>query len=264
MGYLLPALTDAKFNNQREVVLNERRQNYENRPYGLAGMALLAALYPPDHPVPLADDRRRRGSARRTSDDVRAFFQTYYHPRNASLALAGDIDVDDALRLAEKYFGDLMPGGEAGARFGRRRRRRARGEKQARPRGPRRAAAALHGLAFAGLFAADDAELDLVADVLAGGKTSRLYRALVYEQRIATEVAASQNSREIGGFFQIVATAAPGRTLAELERRSPARWIESPPTGRPRRRSSAASRRRKRTSSSGCRPSADSAASRIS
>jgi zinc protease len=67
------------------------------------------------------------------------------------------------------------------------------------------------------LFGADDAELDLVADVLAGGKTSRLYRALVYEQRIATEVAASQNSRELGGYFQIVATAAPGRTLAELD-----------------------------------------------
>jgi zinc protease len=68
------------------------------------------------------------------------------------------------------------------------------------------------------LFADGDAELDLVAEVLASGKTSRLYRALVYEQRIATEIAASQNSRELGSFFQIVATAAPGRTLAEVER----------------------------------------------
>jgi zinc protease len=68
------------------------------------------------------------------------------------------------------------------------------------------------------LFAPGDAELDLVAEVLASGKTSRLYRTLVFEQRLATEVAASQNSREIGSFFQIVATAAPGRTLVELER----------------------------------------------
>jgi predicted Zn-dependent peptidase len=68
------------------------------------------------------------------------------------------------------------------------------------------------------LFAPFDAELDLVAEVLASGKTSRLYRALVFERRLATEVAASQNSREIGSFFQVVATAAPGRTLAELER----------------------------------------------
>ena len=69
----------------------------------------------------------------------------------------------------------------------------------------------------AGLFADGDAEMDLIAEILAGSKTSRLYRALVYDQRIATEIAASQNSREIGGFFQIVATAAPGRTLEELE-----------------------------------------------
>jgi zinc protease len=68
------------------------------------------------------------------------------------------------------------------------------------------------------LFATDDAELDLVADLLSSGKTSRLYRTLVYEQRIATEIAASQNSREAGGFFQIAATAAPGHTLAELDR----------------------------------------------
>jgi zinc protease len=68
------------------------------------------------------------------------------------------------------------------------------------------------------LFASGDAELDLVADLFASSKTSRLYRSLVYEQRIATEVAASQNSREIGSFFQVVATAAPGRTLSELER----------------------------------------------
>jgi zinc protease len=67
------------------------------------------------------------------------------------------------------------------------------------------------------LFSAGDAEMDLVAEILAGNKTSRLYRALVYEQRIATEVAASQNSREIGGFFQVVATAAPGHTLEELD-----------------------------------------------
>jgi zinc protease len=68
------------------------------------------------------------------------------------------------------------------------------------------------------IFAEDDAELDLVAEVLAVGKTSRLYRTLVYQERMATEVAASQSSRELGGYFQIIATAAPGRTLAELER----------------------------------------------
>ena len=216
MGYLLPALTEAKFNNQRDVVLNERRQNYENRPYGLAGMALVGELYPPDHPyhwltIGAAEDIR---AAR--LEDVRAFFQTYYHPGNASLALAGDIGADEAFRLAEDHFGEL-PGAAVPTAV----------EPPAIPRRTvekrllledrielPRIYVAWHSPA---LFGAADAELDLVADVLAGGKTSRLYRSLVYDRRIATEVAASQNSRELSGYFQIVATAAPGRTLSELD-----------------------------------------------
>jgi zinc protease len=216
MGYLLPALTEAKFNNQRDVVLNERRQNYENRPYGFAGMALVAELYPPDHPyhwltIGAAEDLR---AAR--LDDVRAFFQTYYHPGNASLAMAGDIAADEAFRLAEDYFGGLPSAGppppvEPAAISPRTVEKRLLLEDRIElPR----LYVAWHSPA---LFGAADAELDLVADVLAGGKTSRLYRSLVYDQRIATEVAASQNSRELSGYFQIVATAAPGRTLSELE-----------------------------------------------
>jgi zinc protease len=215
MGYLLPALTDRKFQNQRDVVLNERRQNYENRPYGYAGMAMVAALYPPDHPyhwltIGEAADLRAAELA-----EVRAFFQTYYRPRNASLALAGDIRTDDALRLVEQYFGSIDPG-EAPPPV-----------EVARPEPPREVRLLLEDrvelprlyLAWhsTGLFAAGDAEMDLIAELLAGSKTSRLYRALVYDQRIATEIAASQNSREIGGFFQVVATAAPGRTLQDLE-----------------------------------------------
>jgi len=110
MGYLLPALTDSKFVNQRDVVLNERRQNYENRPYGLAPMAMVAALFPPDHPyhwttIGEIADLRAAGL-----DEVRQFFSTYYHPGNASLALAGDIDPDAALELARTYFEELPPG----------------------------------------------------------------------------------------------------------------------------------------------------------
>ncbi len=217
MGYLLPALTDAKFENQREVVLNERRQNYENRPYGFAGMALMAALYPPDHPyswmtIGAAEDIR---SAR--LDDVRAFFQTYYRPRNASLALAGDVDTETAITLATRYFaeleaGETPPGVEAIAPAPDMTDRRLLLEDRVElPR----LYMTWHSPS---IFAEDDAELDLVAEVLASGKTSRLYRSLVYDDRMATEIAASQNSRELGGYFQVVATAAPGRTLTELER----------------------------------------------
>lgn len=217
MGYLLPALTDAKFENQREVVLNERRQNYENRPYGFAGMALMAALYPPDHPyswmtIGAADDIR---AAR--LDDVRAFFQTYYRPRNASLALAGDVDTETAIDLATRYFADLDAGETpprvdaiAPAAYTIERRLLL----EDRVELPR-LYVTWHSPS---VFGEDDAELDLVAEVLASGKTSRLYRSLVYDDRMATEIAASQNSRELGGYFQVVATAAPGRTLTELER----------------------------------------------
>ena len=215
MGYLLPALTDAKFENQRNVVLNERRQNYENRPYGLAGMSIVAALYAPEHPyhwltIGAAEDLKAA-----TIDDVRAFFQTYYRPRNASLALAGDIETARALDLAERYFGEIAPGPEpppvttVASEFADEKRLLL----EDRIELPR-LYLAWHSPA---LFAPDDAHLDLVAEVLAGGKTSRLYRSLVYEQRLATEVAASQNSRELGSYFQVVATAAPGHSLAEVE-----------------------------------------------
>jgi zinc protease len=217
MGYLLPALSEEKFENQREVVLNERRQNYENRPYGFAGMAMMAALYPPDHPyhwmtIGAAEDIR---AAR--LDDVRAFFRTYYRPRNASLALAGDVDTDQALALATDYFGGLEAGSDpppvelTAIPSLAAERRLLLEDRVELPR----LYLAWHSPA---LFSEDDAELDLVAEVLASGKTSRLYRALVYDERIATEVAVSQNSREAGGYFQIVATAAPGRTLQEVDR----------------------------------------------
>ena len=232
MGYLLPALTDAKFENQREVVLNERRQNYENRPYGFAGMALVGALYAPDHPyhwmtIGSAEDIRAAHL-----DDVRAFFQTYYRPRNASLALAGDVDTDQVLALAADCFAPVEAGDEPPPVVFTpppRMTSESRLLLEDRVELPR-LYIAWHS---PGLFAQDDAELDLVAELLGSGKTSRLYRTLVYEERIATEIAASQNSREIGGFFQIVATAAPGRTLPELERaiaRALATFVAQGPT----------------------------------
>jgi zinc protease len=217
MGFLLPALTAAKFTNQREVVLNERRQNYENRPYGLAGMALMAALYPADHPyhwltIGVAEDLRAA-----TLDDVKSFFQTYYRPRNASLAIAGDVETAEVVQLVTDYFGAIDGGAEPPPA-----RTTAAPSLASEIRLLHEDRVELPRLYLAwhspALFAEMDAELDLVADLLSSGKTSRLYRSLVYEHRIATEIAASQNSREASGFFQVAATAAPGRTLAELER----------------------------------------------
>lgn len=216
MGYLLPALTAAKFQNQRDVILNERRQSYENRPYGLAPMAMLAALYPPDHPYhwPTIGQIADLHAAR--VEEVREFFATYYHPANASIAIAGDIDTGEALELVRRYFEELAPGplvtpvkpvppvlhGESRLIL------------EDRVELPR----LYLGWISPAMFGAEDAELDLAADILANGKTSRLYKRLVYELRAATDVSAAQNSREAGGFLQVAATAAPGRTLAEIER----------------------------------------------
>jgi zinc protease len=232
MAYLLPALTDAKFRNQRDVVLNERRQNYENRPYGLAVMSIVAALYPAEHPYHWLTIGAPEDLRAASLDDVRTFFQTYYRPRNASLALAGDVSTTTALELAQQYFGDIEAGDDPPpVEFAPQAPlaeeiRLVRDDRIELPR----LYLAWHSPA---LFAGGDAELDLLANVLAGGKTSRLYRALVYEQRIATEIAASQNSREIGSFFQLVATAAPGRTLSDVEAaiaRELARLLEHGPT----------------------------------
>lgn len=213
MGYLLPALTREKFENQRDVVLNERRQNYENRPYGMAGAAISAALFPPDHPyhwltIGSAEDLRAM-----QLDEVRDFFATYYHPANASLALAGDIDADEGFELAEKYFAEIPAGAKPPAvRASAALSVTARLQMEDRVELPR-LYLAWHSPA---MFAEGDAELDLAADLIAHGKTSRLYRALVYERQVAADVIAYQHSRELSGVFQIAATARPGVALADL------------------------------------------------
>jgi len=215
MGFLLPALTPAKFANQRDVVLNERRQNYENRPYGLAPMAMLAALFPPDHPYHWTTIGEVADLLAVKLEDVQEFFRTYYHPANASLAIAGDFDPEDALALARAYFEPIPAGPDVAP---------------VRPAVPEIATeqrllledrVELPRLYMAwqspAIFEAADAELDLAADLLANGKTSRLYERLVFKERVATDVSAAQNSREAGGFMQLAATAAPGRTLSEIE-----------------------------------------------
>ena len=213
MGYLLPAVTAQRFETQRDVVLNERRQNYENRPYGFAHLAIAAALYPDSHPyhwptIGAADD-----IAAMRLEDVQDFFRTYYHSANASLTLAGDIETERAFDLAEQYFGELTAGDRpapvpAAAAIG----REVRLALEDRIELPR-VYMAWHSPA---MFGEDDAEMDLLGDLLANGKTSRLYRKLVYEERVVVDVSAYQSSRELAGFFLLAATAAPERSLTDI------------------------------------------------
>src|SRR6185503_3644813 len=160
--------------------LNERRQNYENRPYGLAMMAIAAAVFPPEHPyhwltIGAADDIRAM-----QLEDVQAFFRTYYGPANASLVIAGAIDTARAFDLAHHYFGEL-PGGVKPEPV------RAAAELPAERRLLLEDRVELPRIYLAwhspAMFAPGDAEMDLAADLLANGKTSRLYQRLVYEKR---------------------------------------------------------------------------------
>ena len=214
MGWLLPALSTDRFETQRAVVLNERRQNYENRPYGLASFAVHEAVFPAPHPYHWPTIGHPPDLAAATIDDVRAFFTRYYHPGNASLAIAGDIGAEEAFALAEAYFAEI-PAGEPVLPVV---------APVPRPRAARlvmedRVELPRLYLAWPSpaLFAPGDAELDLAADILGNGPTSRLYKRLVHDRRVAAELAAAQTSRELAGTFQIIATAAPGRTLEELE-----------------------------------------------
>ncbi len=216
MGFLLPEITAEKVDIQRGVVQNERRQSYENRPYGLAEENILERLYPSDHPYhwPVIGSMADLSAA--TLEDVRGFFRTYYAPNNATLAIAGDITPRDARRLAERYFGDI-----------------ARAPAPTRtPPPPATLAADVHAVLEDRVqvprvydawhtikaFAEGDAALDVLANVLAGGRSSRLYRRLVYELQIATDVVAFQDGGRIDGKFELWATARPGHDLTELQR----------------------------------------------
>jgi zinc protease len=222
MGYLLPALTTAKFENQREVVLNERRQQYENRPYGMALMVLMAALFPPGHPYHGTTIGEPADLQAATLEEVHAFFRAYYHPGNASLTVAGDAETGDVLARVRQHFEEIPAGppippvvigaelaagtvmASDGVRF----------LLEDRVEFPRLYLA----WRTPRLFADGDAGMDILGEVLAGGKTSRLYRTLVHERRIATDVSAGQASQELDGWFCITATAAPGHEVDELER----------------------------------------------
>jgi zinc protease len=214
MGYLLDAMTPKTVDLQRDVVKNERRQSYENRPYGMSEIALYEMLFPEGHPYRWPVIGHMEDLTAATYEDVVNFFRTYYAPSNASLVVAGDIDPIRTRQLVEKYFSDVKPGPPPkpmtipGAELT--------GVQQKtmtdRVQLPRLTLAWLTPRSFE----PGDAALDLVADVLAGGKNSRLYKRLVYELQIAQDVFAFQSSMSLSSIFRIVATPRPGRTVEEL------------------------------------------------
>jgi zinc protease len=215
MGFLTDALTQEKLDNQRDVVKNERRQSYENVPYGRAIQMIFENLFPKGHPYSWLVIGSQEDLDAATLDDVKEFFTTYYTPNNCSLVVAGDFEVAEAKSLVDKYFGPFSPGPALDR------------PAQWIPRldGEKRIVVAdrvpqdrLY-LAWptSGYFRPDDAELDLASHILSQGKNSRLYKTLVYDRQVASDVSAFNYSMEIAGVFGVIATARPGQSLAELE-----------------------------------------------
>ncbi len=209
------AMTGEKLETQRQVVLNEKRQSYDNQPYGLSELAIYEAMFPEGHPYRFDVIGRDDDIRHATVEDVTRFFDTYYAPNNVALVVAGDVDPTQVTEWAERWFGTLPP----------------------RPAPPRRVVepARLSGVVRRTMtdavslarttmvwhsppqYAPGDAEMDLVAAVLSDGKDSRLFRRLVHGDALATDVSAYQESNVLQSLFRIAVTARPDADLDRIE-----------------------------------------------
>ncbi len=215
MGHLLGAIQQERLDEQRGVVQNEKRQN-ENQPYGKVFMTLGENAYPMGHPYSWTTIGSMEHLDAASLDDVKEWFKTYYGASNAVISVAGDVDTEEVHRKVIEYFGDIPAGPpliHAQTWIAER------GEAKRvvmNDRVPQARIIKVWNIPELGNAEAD--YLDLASSVLALGKTSRLYKRLVYTEQIATDVAAFVWLREIGGLFVMWATAQPGQDLAEVER----------------------------------------------
>ena len=215
MGFLLDRLTAPSFANQQDVVRNERRQSVENAPYGLVEEELFHQLYPKGHPYYASVIGSHTDIQAAKVDDIREFFKRYYVPNNATLVIAGDIEKAKTKALVQKYFATIAKGQDVPPvtvttpPITSQHRAKVTDEVEL----PR----VYMGWVTSPIFKPGDAEANIAADILGGGKSSRLYKALVYDKQIAQDVTASQQGLALGSVFEIVATAKPGHTAEELE-----------------------------------------------
>ncbi len=216
MGYLLDRLDQANLSNQQDVVRNERRESLENQPYGVVEEALTHQLVPPGHPYYGNVIGSHADIQAAKLADVQKFFKLYYAPNNAALVILGDFDSAAAKKLVEKYFGPLKRGADvpkiaANTPPITAERRAVVQDRVELPR-------VYMGWISSPFFKPGDADADMTAGILGGGRSSRLYKKLVYEKQIAQDVAAQQQSLQLGSFFTIQVTARPGHTAEEIEK----------------------------------------------
>ncbi len=214
MGWLLPTMDSAKVDAQRDIVKNERRQSYENQPYGIAGDILPPALYPKGHPYswPVIGSMTDLSAA--SLEDVKEFFRRNYAPNNAAIVVAGAVNTDSVRRLVRQYF-SAIPRGPAITR-----------PAPAKFTVRDTAIVAEDRVQLPRLYLAwhsvdnnhkDAAPLDLLSYLLSGARNSRLTNALVYQREIASSVSAFSDAKRLDGDFSITATARPGQGLDSLK-----------------------------------------------
>ncbi len=216
MGYLLDSMSEARVDGQRDVVKNERRQSYENRPYGMSELLIIQALFPSGHPYswPVIGSMEDLSAARYA--DVTDFFKKWYGPGNASVVIAGDVDASELKAQAEKWFGELeksapVPPLSAQPVVLAEEKRLVHEDQVQLPR--------LY-LSWPGppLYSAPDPSLQALGGVLADGKNSRLYKRLVYDMQVAQDASAYVDSGALSGSFNVVVTARAGHGLPEIAR----------------------------------------------
>ena len=215
LGWLLPTMDQAKLDLQRDVVKNERRQSYDNVPYGRAFETILAAVFPAGHPYSWPTIGSMTDLSAASLEDVKQFFRTYYAPNNATLAIAGDFNRDSVKVWVQRYFSEIPRGPAMPPRPATREVTIPKDtflvleDKVQLPR-------LYYSWPSAKAFHADDASLDLLSYVLAGDKNSRLYKRLVYEMQVAQDVSAFQVSGRLDGMFGVTVTSKPGQSPARM------------------------------------------------
>ena len=230
MGYMVGAIDQKTLDLQRGVVQNEKRQG-ENEPYGLVDEVEQQDTYPTGHPYSWSTIGSMEDLNAASLADVKTWFQTYYGPSNSVLVVSGDVDPQVVRQKVEKYFGEIPPGPPVVHQRA----------WIAKMSGTHRAVmqdrvpqARLDKLWNIPEFGNEDSDyLDLASDVLGAGRTSRLYKRLVYDDQLATNIAAFVNPREIGGQFGISAMARPGVSLDRIEKaidEEMARFLKDGPT----------------------------------
>jgi zinc protease len=216
MGYLLPALTQEKLDNQKDVVMNERRQNYDNQPYGLAWEILFSNLFPSDHPYHWPTIGWMKDIEKFELNDVKEFFKNYYSPNNASLVIGGSFNKNEAIKLVHKYFDSIFIGNKIDEI------KTAEVVLQDTKQIVHEDNVQLSKIYFAWHsdkgYGEDDASLDILADILAGSKNARLYKKLVHELQIAQDVSSFQYSGQYNGVFFLIVSIKPNAKISDIRK----------------------------------------------